>query len=959
MKYVAPTPTPTPTPSPTPTPTPTPTASGTIILDNFSGPRLNSGTGGDIFSTYLGEDPGQTYSITNGQMRVTGSPTVGIYWHFLPYPYTGSLGWAKGWIEQGTWDANVNRLKFSFSCDRNLGKTASGYGQIQVGTYVKAPDGAPANQGAHYYHNIDPNIYTDKVVYVDINRTPQHQVGTDSNINWPENPTSPTFNYFDGLTRWYFDTENGTWSNATCRFRPVTFEKILNEPDQQVSSVTYQYTGTRYEVTWSGPKNSTLQFDIAYKTSSMKSAGFASGTAGGTIAATGNAYSNVIWASPNMAENANGMYIAIRPQGQTNFTEVYVPNSGNPVLPTPTPTPTPTPGDTIAPIFSNISASSVTTSSATITWTTNELSDSQVEYGLTTAYGSQSILNTSLVTFHSQILSNLSSGTTYHYKVKSRDAATNLGSSLDNTFTTQTAPDTQAPSTISNLSSSNIQTNSLTLSWSAPSDFPNGGAASSYDIRYSTSPITSSNFSSATQVTGEPTPASPGTSQTYILAGLNPSTHYYAAMTSRDTVGNTSVISNVVSVTTASLPIVTPTPTPTPTGIQATPTPTPTPAVCSSFTYSAFNACQPDGTQSRTTTSANPTNCIGGSPVLTQSCTYIPPVTVVTPSTCTFFNYYDWSSCQTNSTQSRSVLNASPSGCTGGSPILTQYCTYIPPYSQPTPTPPVSTIPPIAFQVLGATNQVVLKWVNPQDYNFIRAVVVRKENSSPSSPSDGITLYEGTTQEFTDTTAKPGIRYYYAIYALDRNLTPSSPTVISTYLGEKTNAEVEKTISQTVSATQPSLPRFIFTKNLKLEDRNEDVKALQEKLSVNQTGYFGPLTRQAVISFQKKYGIQTTGTVGPITRAKLNELYGASNVQQSGGTLIGPFFFGIRSAQVTLLQQYLSRNPSIYTGPITGYYGSLTTEAVKKFQKKYNIEQTGVAGPITRGKLMDLWISKP
>ena len=69
--------------------------------------------------------------------------------------------------------------------------------------------------------------------------------------------------------------------------------------------------------------------------------------------------------------------------------------------------------------------------------------------------------------------------------------------------------------------------------------------------------------------------------------------------------------------------------------------------------------------------------------------------------------------------------------------------------------------------------------------------------------------------------------------------------------------------------------------------------------------------------------------------------------------------FGIRSEQVTLLQQYLSRNPSIYTGPITGYYGSLTTEAVKKFQKKYNIEQTGVAGPITRGKLMDLWISKP
>jgi hypothetical protein len=112
----------------------------------------------------------------------------------------------------------------------------------------------------------------------------------------------------------------------------------VGEPDQQVSSVTYQYTGTRYEVTWSGPKNSSLQFDIAYKTSSMKSAGFASGTSGGTIPATGSAYTNVIWSSPNMAESGTGMYVAIQPSGQSNFTEVYIPNSAGGPTPTPTPT---------------------------------------------------------------------------------------------------------------------------------------------------------------------------------------------------------------------------------------------------------------------------------------------------------------------------------------------------------------------------------------------------------------------------------------------------------------------------------------------------------------------------------------------------------------------------------------------------------------------------------------------
>jgi len=306
-----------------------------IVLDNFSAPRVNPGTGENLIESYNGEDPGQTYTISGGTLQVTGSPSEGIYWHFLPYPYTGAKGFAKGWIESGTWDAGVNRLKFSFSCDRNISKTSSGYGVFQVGTYVKRDDGNPSNQGAHYYHLVDPNVYNGKVVYVDINRTPQHQVGQNPSTNWPENPTAPSFNYFDGLTRWYFDTQDGNWSGASCQFRPVTFEKTLGEPDQQVSSMTYQYTGTRYEVTWSGPKNSTLKFDIAYSGVSMKSTGFSSGTAAGTVSATGNDYTNVIWASPNMQEASPGLYVAIRPQGQAAITEVYIPNSSGGTAPPP------------------------------------------------------------------------------------------------------------------------------------------------------------------------------------------------------------------------------------------------------------------------------------------------------------------------------------------------------------------------------------------------------------------------------------------------------------------------------------------------------------------------------------------------------------------------------------------------------------------------------------------------
>jgi RHS repeat-associated protein len=75
-------------------------------------------------------------------------------------------------------------------------------------------------------------------------------------------------------------------------------------------------------------------------------------------------------------------------------------------------------------------------STATITWNTNENTDSQVEYGTTTAYGQSTTLNPSLVTAHSQTLTGLTAGTVYHYRVKSRDAAGNLAYWGDFTFTT-------------------------------------------------------------------------------------------------------------------------------------------------------------------------------------------------------------------------------------------------------------------------------------------------------------------------------------------------------------------------------------------------------------------------------------------------------------------------------------------------------------------------------------------
>lgn len=60
--------------------------------------------------------------------------------------------------------------------------------------------------------------------------------------------------------------------------------------------------------------------------------------------------------------------------------------------------------------------------------------------------------------------------------------------------------------------------------------------------------------------------------------------------------------------------------------------------------------------------------------------------------------------------------------------------------------------------------------------------------------------------------------------------------------------------------------------------------------------------------------------------------------------------FGMTSDAVTALQEQLTKD-GVYNGPITGYYGDLTTAAVQAFQSKHGISPVGYVGPATRAAL--------
>jgi hypothetical protein len=178
-------------------------------------------------------------------------------------------------------------------------------------------------------------------------------------------------------------------------------------------------------------------------------------------------------------------------------------------------------GDVTPPVISAVASSGISQSAATITWTTNEASDTQVEYGITLAYGSSTVLNSSLVTSHSQTLTGLAAGTTYHYRVKSRDAAGNLATSSDFTFTTQTSTDT-VPPVIEGVTATNVTHSSATIVWTT-------NEAADSQVEYG---VTSSYGNTTTRNLNLVN------THTEVLSGLIPETIYHYRVLSRDAAGN-------------------------------------------------------------------------------------------------------------------------------------------------------------------------------------------------------------------------------------------------------------------------------------------------------------------------------------------------------------------------------------------------------------------------------------
>jgi len=177
--------------------------------------------------------------------------------------------------------------------------------------------------------------------------------------------------------------------------------------------------------------------------------------------------------------------------------------------------------DNTPPVISAVAAAPTSTA-ATITWSTNEASNSRVDYGTSPTSLTQNASNASLVTAHSLSLTGLTTGVVYYYRVTSADASGNSATSPipGNSPATFTPTDTTPP--VITAVTATPGTTTATITWTTDK-------SSNSRVDYGTSPSSLTlNVSSATLVT----------SHSINLSGLTGITTYYYRVTSVDSSGN-------------------------------------------------------------------------------------------------------------------------------------------------------------------------------------------------------------------------------------------------------------------------------------------------------------------------------------------------------------------------------------------------------------------------------------
>ena len=140
--------------------------------------------------------------------------------------------------------------------------------------------------------------------------------------------------------------------------------------------------------------------------------------------------------------------------------------------------------------------------------------------------------------------------------------------------------------------------------------------------------------------------------------------------------------------------------------------------------------------------------------------------------------------------------------------------------------------------------------------------------------------------------------------------------------------------------------------------RGPVVSSLQMVLGVAADGSFGPMTTAALQAFQTAHGLAASGVTDLATWTALLGSPPAVAAVAPGPTVVAP----VRAAPVRIAPKQAAAPPTLHRGStgisvrlvqgrlhvrVTGFYGPLTGNAVRTFQRLHHLPADGVVGPRT------------
>jgi hypothetical protein len=356
-----------------------PPSGSVMVLQNYDGSTMPTNNSGDTYpSEYPGSGTGTatldtTNAVEGNSVKVQVS-SGGLQAQWNPYQAdgtrvfasyyanndsTGGLSLPSGW-QYNTYD------HMSFWVLRPTNATpleTNGSSNVEFGTYVKQIKNEDPHSdetgGDHYYSELNfpaNGQWTQVIINMHPNHFRSEPGGEDPGFvpyptatNGPNGGDDPpnTYNFFDTLTRFYFDETIKSYFTGTWLFDDFNFYQApYAQDDAQISSLTATYNPSNNEVivTWDRPTPDNSVIDnVRYSFSDIEQIGWNNATPapGGSITPPGSlGYCGMVYDSTALPLTGQSLlYIAIQPQNSVGgaFSEIAVPLYGVGGTPTPPP----------------------------------------------------------------------------------------------------------------------------------------------------------------------------------------------------------------------------------------------------------------------------------------------------------------------------------------------------------------------------------------------------------------------------------------------------------------------------------------------------------------------------------------------------------------------------------------------------------------------------------------------